>query len=201
MSVKRTPTPWESTFQALRADLIRQAVKLTGNRDDAEDVAHDAYLKGLEYTRRGEVIRDPGQWLRRAVRNTATDRLRVRKSTLDLDEVALSGPMQGDDAQSLHGCLAPLARTLPHPYADALMRTDLGDGRMQDLAADHDIGLSAAKSRVQRARSRLAQEIRRCCETVAAPSEPYLRSLGQSPCCPVAGPIASPETDAGECCD
>ena len=60
-------------------------------------------------------------------------------------------------------CLMPLMDTLPPTDRRALMLAD-GEGRSQAaVAAELGVGLSGAKSRIQRARRRLADRIEACC--------------------------------------
>lgn len=59
--------------------LYRVAVHITGDRDDADDVVQEAFIRAWQ--RMGE-LRDPGAvvgWLVRVVQNAARDRLRARK--------------------------------------------------------------------------------------------------------------------------
>lgn len=65
---------YEETVQPLRAYLSR----LLGNRSDAEDVAHDAYLKVYE-SLNGCEVRKPGAFLYTVARRLALNCLRRRK--------------------------------------------------------------------------------------------------------------------------
>lgn len=59
---------------AQRRDLIRYASRITGDRDNAEDVVQEAYLRLGEMAAKQPLAR-PGGYLARIVRNLAIDRL------------------------------------------------------------------------------------------------------------------------------
>lgn len=68
------------------------------------------------------------------------------------------------DLVELSHCLRPLVEALPEPYRDALVLTSW-QGFTQTQAAEHaGVSLPGMKSRVQRARGRLREQLLACCE-------------------------------------
>jgi RNA polymerase sigma-70 factor, ECF subfamily len=61
-------------------------------------------------------------------------------------------------------CLRPMIEALPAIYRDALIMTDLEGLSQKALAEKLGISISGAKSRVQRAREKLKEEILNCCQ-------------------------------------
>jgi RNA polymerase sigma-70 factor (ECF subfamily) len=74
-----------------------------------------------------------------------------------------------DDAEAPHagdalaGCLTPMLARIPDTYRAALELTDLGDLTQEEGAALLGLSTSGMKSRVQRGRRLLRQEVVRCC--------------------------------------
>lgn len=86
---------------------------------------------------------------------------------LGSDEAEPASPSESRATQSateLASCLVPLIRTLPAPYDEALLLTEI-EGLPQNQAA-RQLGLSHSgmKTRVQRGRLKLKQALLQCCE-------------------------------------
>lgn len=109
--VGRTRLQYEE-FEGQRRDLIRYASRITGDRDYAEDVVQEAYLRLGEMAKKQNLDK-PGGYLARIVRNLAIDRLwRSRRD----GEVFVS-----DGQTALEG----LAADQPTPEQVALSRDEL----------------------------------------------------------------------------
>lgn len=73
MQVGQTRLQYEQVIEQ-RRDLIRYASRITGDRDHAEEVVQEAYLRLGEMAAKQPLAR-PGGYLARIVRNLAIDRL------------------------------------------------------------------------------------------------------------------------------
>ena len=69
-----------------------------------------------------------------------------------------------DAAAALAACLTPLVRSLPEPYREALLLTDIGGLTQAEAARRLGISASGMKSRVQRGRAKLKAALLGCCE-------------------------------------
>jgi len=94
---------------------LATAQRVVGGRDEAEDVVHDAFVAVWRKIDRFDAERGALRgWLMTVVRNRAIDRVRARRTTLDVDDA---------DERSL-------LRTGPNPTSDdALRRAAAGDLR------------------------------------------------------------------------
>ena len=109
-------------------------------------------------------------WMYRIARSAIIDHYRrsaVRPEPLDPEQVERHRPTQQPDTpdphESLAACLAPLLARIPDSYRTALELTDLGH-LTQDQAADQlNLSTSGMKSRVQRGRRMLRDEVIKCC--------------------------------------
>jgi RNA polymerase sigma-70 factor (ECF subfamily) len=93
------------------ADDVRGYVNsIVGNRDDAEDVTQDVFLKLTRAIRRYEPQAVPfAAWLMRVARNVAIDCVRARRE-LPTDDVRVEGATEGrsDGLEALRSALAQL---------------------------------------------------------------------------------------------
>lgn len=69
-----------------RDELIRYALKVSHNRDMAEDLVQQAFVNTYEVIRRGTRILNLQAWLRRCIRNAYVNDLRVEKPVPIEDE-------------------------------------------------------------------------------------------------------------------
>src|SRR5260370_30598752 len=109
-----SPEPLAALYRAHGGALYRLAYRLTGSREDAEDVLHDVFV-GLpealgRYEERGNL---PG-WLQRVTARVALGRVRSRKRRSEVP-LELAGPGSEPLAHP-HRIPPPLALTpLPNP--------------------------------------------------------------------------------------
>ena len=120
----------------------------------ARDLRDEPALEGWMYRIARSAIID--HYRRAGVRPTPTD-----PADLDLQV--------GDDAEApradeaLAACLTPMLARIPDAYRAALELTDLGDLTQEEGAAQLGLSTSGMKSRVQRGRRMLREEVVRCC--------------------------------------
>lgn len=96
------------------------ALRLTGNKAQAEDLVQEVFLKLIETIRSYRGDAPFGAWLKRMTANAAIDHLRKSKRFVDADPDAMfagldapeSGPAQKLDAAALLQRLPPRARAV-----------------------------------------------------------------------------------------
>ncbi|WP_444454771.1 RNA polymerase sigma factor [Rhodobacter capsulatus] len=140
----------------------RLAVRMLGDRAEAEDLAQEALLRLWKIApdwRTGEA--KVSTWLYRVVTNLATDRLRRRRG-VGLDEApelpdgaasALEGMIETDRAQALELALAQL----PARQRQAVVLRHLEGLTNPEIAAAMEIGVEAVESLTARGKRTLAQ--------------------------------------------
>lgn len=140
------------------------AYRIVWNRADADDVTQATFLKAMLNL---EDLRDPSRakpWLYRIAYREAITVLRRRRDTpvdpVELPEqVDTTTPESAVEARDLAETLHRAIGTLPVSLRSAFVLRDVEELSMAEVAASLDIGLSAAKMRVQRARSQLREEL------------------------------------------
>ena len=74
------------------------AYRMTGNREDVEDLTQDAFLRAYRAFDRYDRTRPFDRWLFRIIANLFVDRLRAKPRQAPL---SLDAPMEGDEGDSL----------------------------------------------------------------------------------------------------
>ncbi|MER5172991.1 sigma-70 family RNA polymerase sigma factor [Thioclava sp. GXIMD2076] len=136
------------TLQSRRERLLCQAMRVLGNRDQAEDVLQEAALRCLDCPLRREQIARPQAWLGCMVRNLAIDQYRRTKRQPGAEPVTELPCPQADperlllDRQRLDLLEQGLAR-VPDRDRSIFLDHRLGGIRQRDLATRE--GLSPAR--------------------------------------------------------
>jgi RNA polymerase sigma factor (sigma-70 family) len=66
--------------------LYSSCFRILKNREDAEDIVHDAFIKAFKKINQVAVDINIGAWFRRIAINTALDKIRREKNTFLLEE-------------------------------------------------------------------------------------------------------------------
>ena len=159
------PVSVEEVYNRFDADLGAFVSARIRDPDAAEDVLQDVYLK--IHSRVG-TVRDEekiGAWVFRIAQNAVNDYYRARKPTAELIEVpeAPQDPSKEELKQELSTAVRDMLEGLPPDHREALYLTEYEGLTQKELAERLGIGLSGAKSRVQRARMRLKAMLLDCC--------------------------------------
>src|SRR3954447_8136586 len=155
---------WAETLERLRRFVLARV----GDPELAADITQDVLARSIASGALDRVD-NVSAWLYRSARNAVIDHYRTRRTfdhELDLDlwpEPAMYDDLPNDATRELARCLQPMMGAL-HPTArDALTRVDL-EGQTHRQAADQlGISVSGMKSRVQRARRELKEQLTSCC--------------------------------------
>jgi len=149
-----------------QSELLHFVANRIPNAEGAHDVVQEVFLRAtrLEHGLCG--IANRRAWLFRVARNLLIDRYRLTKEEVELDELLVQAP----DAEpitpvdSLSQCLPRVLAELSAEDRQVITRCDI-DGLSQQAFADLvSITLPAAKSRLQRARKRLRDQLVSACQ-------------------------------------
>jgi RNA polymerase sigma-70 factor (ECF subfamily) len=154
---------WHLTEPALFGWLMTQC----GREDLAFDLLQETFLRGLQQKRSFCEIENQKAWLFRVARNLLTDEWRRKQRYDDVDEI-----MEWEDdstptmepIDSLAQCLPKALMMLSAPDRQILEACDIAGESQQQFALRHGLSLSAAKSRIQRARSKLRMTLKVNCQ-------------------------------------
>jgi RNA polymerase sigma-70 factor (ECF subfamily) len=142
------------------------------NASAADDLTQDVFLKVM---RQLEHVRDPRRimgWIFQIARREVADHFRRARPTEAFEEKRDTSPptrpevMDREEARlrdELAAYVRSVVNQLPPLYREALLLTDYEGLSQVELADRIGLSVSAAKSRVQRARSMAKAIIDRCC--------------------------------------
>jgi RNA polymerase sigma-70 factor (ECF subfamily) len=162
--IDRRNDDWAET----RARLRRFVLARVGDPELADDITQDVILRSIAAGALDQVENVPA-WLYRSARNAVIDHYRTRRSHHDdsflerWPEPATQDDLPNDATRELARCLQPMMGAMSPAARDALTRVDL-EGQTHQQAADQlGISVSGMKSRVQRARRQLKEQLTSCC--------------------------------------
>lgn len=143
-----------------------------GNREVAEDILQDAFVKSIE---KGDALRDEQSavaWFYRMLRNAVIDHYRrggVRTKALESLAREMEGAVEPppEIRDEICACVTRLAGTLKKEYADAIRRIDVEGVSVAAYAGEAGISAGNAGVRVFRAREALRKQVLASCRTCA----------------------------------
>ncbi len=148
---------FESAYTAHSPLVFRVALSHLKNREDAEDVLHDVFIKFMEKMQYLSDEEHQRAWLVRVTVNACRDALRKRsyREHLSLDEISeQTSPEQTEKPAVFYALEA-----LPEQDRTVILLHDLEGYPIKEVASMLGIGLSAAKMRLSRARERLKKQM------------------------------------------
>jgi len=152
---------WEQ-FHARLLKFIRSRVE---DEAAAEDILQDVFLRIHTNI---DTLSDDGRlesWVFQIARNAIIDHYRRRRELAEIPETipAEDEFIEPDAADVLASSMRTMVEELPEPYRQALLLTEYQGLTQAELAERLGIALSGAKSRVQRARQRIKDDLLACC--------------------------------------
>jgi RNA polymerase sigma-70 factor (ECF subfamily) len=157
----------EAVWNEVSGRLRRFIAARVRNRDDAEDVLQDVFVKIHDQLPRLEDASRLHAWVYQITRNAIADDYRRRgrapELTAEFPEDLAAEESEADLTDEVAAWLVPMIETLPPRYRDALLLSEVRGLTQQETAERLGISLSGAKSRVQRGRERLRETLVSCC--------------------------------------
>jgi RNA polymerase sigma-70 factor (ECF subfamily) len=157
--------------------IFRLAMNITQNREDAEDVLQEAFLKAYEHLDQFQGNSKFYTWIVRIAVNQALMKLRKRKTdrSVSLDEQIDTGedtvvreiaswdpdPEQQFSQDELHAILTEAVDELAPIYRAVFVLRDVDGLSTEETADALDLSIPAVKSRLLRARLQLREKLTR----------------------------------------
>ena len=138
------------------------AVRLIGDRSEAEEVAQDVFLELYDSMAKLENAEHVKFWLRRVAVHRATDALRRRVRRPELvaevwdEQLHSHGGELADDEMAAR--LEQMVRTLPEPYRTTVVLRYADEATPDEIAAILERPVATVKSHLQRGLSMLRQK-------------------------------------------
>jgi len=153
-------TAWSAHHAELRGWLRQR----TGVAALADDLLQELFLKALRQGDKFCSVQDARAWLFAVARNTLADHLRVARDTVELPDDLATPADEPEAVDSLSACLPRVLSELDAQDREAITLCDLEGMAQADYARAKGLTLSAAKSRIQRARVRMKQQMTVACQ-------------------------------------
>ncbi len=157
--------------------IFRLAQHVTQNREDAEDVLQETFMKAYEHLDQFKGDSKFYTWIVRIAVNQALMKLRRRKSdrSVSLDEQIDTGedtvvreiaawdedPERQFSREELGGILDSAIQSLDPPYRSVFMLRDIDELSTEETAEALGLSIPAVKSRLLRARLQLREKLTR----------------------------------------
>lgn len=154
---------FEQLVREFQGDVYRFAWHLTRDRDLAEDVTQDAFLRAFRFIDGFRGDRKFGSWLFSITRNCAMDALRRRRFPL-VRELELEVEGSVGDA-SLHVELDAALEAISQQHREAFLLVEVFGLSYQEVADVLGVAVGTVKSRMFRARKAL-------CDAMAVDADP-----------------------------
>ncbi len=167
-----SPAVFPADAGELRAAVRRFIGSRVADAATADDLTQEVFVKVQQ---RVAQVRDPRRlmgWLIQIARNTVADYFRSARSTEVFKEEHLAeSPEQPESfereetrlREELAAYIRGVVQELPPIYREAIVLTDFDGLSQVELARRLGLSVSAAKSRVHRARAMIRETIDRCC--------------------------------------
>jgi RNA polymerase sigma-70 factor (ECF subfamily) len=167
-------------WNAHEAELRTHLAWRLGDAAAADDLLQDVFVKAMRAGRDFCVLDNPRAWLYQVARNALVDEVRRHRPHEPLpDDLPWEPAESPPPVDGLADCLARVLGQLSPADADILRRCDLEGQTQSGYARAHDLSLPGAKSRLQRARARLHEQLTQRCG---------VRLDDQGVCCHAAAP-------------
>lgn len=136
-------------------------LKLVKDRDTANELSHEVLMKVYSSCCSGRPIRNIRSWLFQIAYNTCMDHFKKRKRLTEL-KTDIPGMEENVVYREAGEFVVPLLKLLPQKYAVPLELSDVKGMKQQEVADELGLTLTATKTRIQRGRKLLKEEIMSC---------------------------------------
>ena len=185
-------TAWDAVVRQYRRKVFNVAYKFVGRHDEAEDLTQDIFLKVFKSLHTFDRRANFQTWLISVSRNLCIDHYRsVRKERETIDreldsremvsashEASPYNRLEHDDQRLL---LREALQLLPPALREAVMLRDIREFSYQDIADRLGLPEGTVKSRINRGRLELVQQIQRIQQGAARPGRATPAAPGVHP--------------------
>lgn len=171
------PKAFTDLVRRYEGKIFRLAQHITQNREDAEDVLQETFLKAYEHLDQFQGNSKFYTWIVRIAVNQALMKLRKRRSdkTVSIDESIDTGedtvareiaawdpsPEERYSREELQAILTAAIESLAAPYRAVFVLRDMEELSTEETAEALDLSIPAVKSRLLRARLQLRDKLTR----------------------------------------
>lgn len=184
MKHNEQPVSLDQMAERFRREIFAYIQTKVGDLAAAEDLTQETFLKVQNSLSKGTEPEHFRGWIYKIARNSVIDFMNRRRRFLAFDEAQdpaeiqqseVADPIDSEFRQGLFSYAAKVIEGMPSEEREALTLTELDGFSREELARHLGISVSAAKSRVVRARAKLRKTIEECCRLI---TDPYGKVVG-----------------------
>jgi RNA polymerase sigma-70 factor (ECF subfamily) len=148
----------DDLYTASYRKLVAQLYAVTGNRQEAEDVVQEAFIRAIPRWEQVKTYDSPEAWLRTVALNLA--RSRFRRTVRGAAALVRHGvPHAEPELSPDHVALMTAMRTLPEPQREAIVLHHFVGMSVDEVAATVGSPSGTIKARLARGRAALAGKL------------------------------------------
>lgn len=156
---------YERLYNTYHDRVYRLALRVTQDTVLAQDVAQEVHIKCWKNRKKLEEAVSPGAWIMRVTRNLAIDKIRSRKTTADIDQVAYAAPSSDvtpDRAAELSDMMRLLKehmKSLPEKQREVFHLREVEGMQYKEIAEILTISVDEVKVSLFRARRKIREKL------------------------------------------
>ena len=153
-------------WQAHHPELLRFVAARVPDSQEAHDLVQEVFLRATRLDQGLCGVENRRAWLFQVARNLLIDRYRTARDEIPLEDEPALADVADDLApvEALSQCLPRVLSELSPEDREAVSLCDLGGMTQASFAELKGLSLPGAKSRVQRARQRLREQMSAACQ-------------------------------------
>lgn len=156
----------ENSFELIKDKLYRFALQLIKNKDEAQDLVQDTFLKAYDMGDKIDEIKNFEAWCMRVIKNMALDRMKSLryKNTQGMNESlnqtqSSESPIKVLEAKEVHVQIKGIIAKLPSDHVQVFHLRDIEGYTYDEIAEVLELKLSQVKTYLFRARQRIRKEL------------------------------------------
>lgn len=145
-------------YEATRSIVYSFGLSILKNKQDAEDIMHDTYIKIFQNAASYQASGKPLAWILTIVKHLSYNRIRDRKPAENIDDYALSPGVSETEAADNKMIVDSLIRTLADDERQIVVLHAAGGMKHREIAELLDIPLSTVLSKYNRSLRKLRNQ-------------------------------------------
>ena len=162
--MQQSPT-YEELYTANHERVFRLALRIVSDEELAKDIAQEVHIKCWKNRESLEKVENPAAWILRVTRNLAIDKIRARRHTSDLDDVAYAAPSRditpdrAAEVEHMMQLLKSLVETLPEKQRVIFHLREIEGLKYKEISEVIDVTIDEIKVNLFRARKKIRQKL------------------------------------------
>ena len=156
---------YQQLYSAYHDRVYRLALRITKDTAIAEDVAQEVHIKCWKNRGKLEEAASPGAWIMRVTRNLSIDKIRSKRQTTDLDQVAYAAPStdtspaKSAELQNMMSILREFVQELPDKQREIFHLREMEGMKYKEISDILEVTIDEVKVSLFRARKKIRKKL------------------------------------------